>query len=116
MNRKIENVIGFFMNIPLFGYCRYNKVGVHHYMCMDFNDKCKKSSFAEFEKEFNSIDDFRLLTNEKESFLIGSNWKDTRLDNDIMRLNGVGHILTSYGLYRANKLISKKIKELKNGQ
>lgn len=116
MNRKLENVIGFFMNIPLLGYYRWNEVGVHYHMCTEFNDKCKESSFAEFEKEFNSIDDFRLFTNEKEIFLIGSHLENTRLDNDIMRLNGVGHILTSYGLYRANKLIAKKIKELKNGQ
>lgn len=114
MNRKLENVIGFFINIPLLGYYRYNKVGVHHLMCTEFNDKCKESSFAEFEKEFNSIDDFYLFTTEK-TYLIGDHW-ETRLDNDIMRLNGVGHLLTSYGLYRANKLIAKKIKELKNEQ
>lgn len=115
MNRKLENVIGFFMNLPIAR--RYYGVDVktHHYRCKLWNNKYKKSTFDEFKKEFNSTKDL-YFHKEAEYSLFSSDFDTNRLDGDIMRLNGVGHMLTSYGLYRANRLIAKKIKELKKLQ
>jgi hypothetical protein len=110
MNRKLEHVIGFLINLPTLGCYRIVEVETHHCMVDGNCSPCViEASFADFKKAF-----------EKTEWKINREFRDSLFTADessvfhasIIRINHVGYLLTTYGWIRANALRKKKTKEL----
>jgi hypothetical protein len=109
MNRKLENVIGLLINIPMLGYYRMVTVECHHEMVDGFCEHVFKASFAEFRRDFEKVEwetDYRF----RGSLFMREN--DCEFHASIICINGIGYKLTTYGLIRANILRRRKIREL----
>jgi hypothetical protein len=110
MERKLENIIGFFIGILTLGMARSIFTQIHHEMVDKFvRGKVIKSNFKTFRNEFKTVDWELLYTCGKDLF---TNDQTSLFHASIIKINNVGYKLTTYGLIRAYALRNKKVKEL----
>ncbi len=102
MNKKtelfLERAISFLFNVPIGGYYSYVERGTHKDMVTESCSIVKVSTFREFRTAFDQcpwrpISGYpgALMANDRQDYYHAS----------IIRFNGTGCLLTSYGLFRA---------------
>lgn len=118
MNTKteyyIEVFISFLVGIITLWYIPFVVTSVHKYMMIDYKDKYDKlvrAPFSIFKYEFNKVD--WVYDPQFKTSLFGNEYSNNYFHANIIVINRIGYLFTSYGLYRARALRDKKIKELK---
>jgi hypothetical protein len=114
MNRLTENLIGLIPNILTLGIYRYCNTNLHHSQVNQFCEVSKKATYKEFKDAFEKID-WDICKSDKNSLVLylGNDvHTQSEFHASIIKINGIGYKLTSYGFFMANILRRKKIKEI----
>lgn len=109
-NIIMENILSFILTVFTLGFYPYVYRGTHKFMQSDHNPI--SISYREFKKLFETID-----------WRFESEWPRSLFNRDgsmnhncchanVLRVNDKYYLLSSGGLFMANQLIKRKIKEL----
>ena len=111
MNRKLESVISFFINVLSFGYW-YVRMKVHQEMTEEYSERSANASYSEFKDAFNKIYYWSLCGGYKSLFYDYDGKHHSEFHASIICIDRIGFKLTSFGYIRALILRNKKINQL----
>jgi hypothetical protein len=112
MNRKLENFMGILIGILTLGYYHRNEVRRHQYTVRSHFVEPVKITYKQFKKQAISKDWTYIPQLPGGLFTEMKGAKNDMFYDGILHFKGVGCLLTSYGLLRANRWRRKKYRAL----